>query len=98
MKRLINKLFDKLGYVPKRRYNQLCKLENDVRQHDIGILNYNSTYQVVESCDKFVVFEYCSAVGNYRYVKAFEKGLTQDSSDYARLCAEELCEMLNQET
>lgn len=96
MKKLINKLFEKLGYVPKRRYEYLYKLEHDVRQHDIGILSYNSTYQVVELGDKFVVLEYCSAVGNNRYIKAFQKGYTKDSLAYARICAEELCEMLNE--
>lgn len=96
MKKYINKLFEKLGYVPKRRYKQLYKLEHDVMQHDAGILNYYSTYQVVELRDKFVVLEYCSAVCNNRYVKAFQKGYTKDSLDYARICAEELCDMLNE--
>ena len=96
MKKYINKLFEWLGYVPKRRYKQLYKLEHDVRQHDTGILNYNSTYQVVELKDKFAVLEYCSAVCNNRYVKAFPKGDTEDCADYARICAEELCEMLNE--
>ena len=96
MKKIINKLFEWLGYVPKRRYRELYKLEHDVRQHDTGILNYNSTYQVVELGDKFVVLEYCSAVDNNRYVKAFQKGYTKDSLDYARICADELCDMLNE--
>lgn len=96
MKKYINKLFEWLGYVPKSEYKQLYKLEHDVTQHDVGILNYNSSYQVVELKDKFIVLEYCSAVGNNRYVKAFSKGDTEDSKDYARICAEELCEMLNE--
>ena len=96
MKKYINKLFERLGYVPKRRYKELYKLEHYVMQHDVGILNYNSTYQVVELGDKFVVLEYCSAVGNNRCVKAFQKGYTKDSLDYARICAEELCDMLNE--
>lgn len=96
MKKYINKLFEWLGYVPKRRYKELYKLKHDVRQHDTGILNYNSIYQVVELGDKFVVLEYCSAVDNNRYVKAFQKGYTKDSLDYARICAEELCDMLNE--
>lgn len=102
MKKLINKLFEKLGYVPKEEYyeakaiiNTLTKLRRDTDAHCLGIKNGTATYHSVKLFECFAVFEYCEAVDNNRLVKVFPYHDT-DSEDYARICAEELCDMLNE--
>lgn len=91
MKRLINKLFERLGYVPRLsyRYNVI----REVRRYIDSIVCDNEVEYKVEftetSC-KVVL------VNVYDWRITIKEFLYNDDKEYAKLCAEELCEMLNQ--
>jgi hypothetical protein len=103
MKKIINKLFEKLGYVPKDRF---CQKEEELRRLRLLAENYES-YEAS--------LKYCSLV-DYHFVQirkncyaVYSRDKTTDVSfpikyfitskgdiDYTKLCAEELCDMLNE--
>lgn len=96
MKKIINKLFEKLGYVPKGKYQ-----DAEVRLHNINVMDAEirfgvNEYQTFEYNDKIFVTAYSDILGKHRIIKVFRKGDTADSAEYARICAEELCDMLNE--
>lgn len=97
MKRLINKLFDKLGYVPKSKYEVAYNIIKCYELHDVGITNGTAIYKIIEHTLSFGVYEWCEHTRDFRLIKKFYYK-DSDSQSYARICAEELCEMLNQET
>jgi hypothetical protein len=106
MKKYINKLFEWLGYVPKEEYALVLRklewiekrptiLEMNIEAHERGVKEGKATYHHI-TLSKFVaVLEYCYEVDNSQFVKVFPYH-DEDSKDYARICAEELCEMLNE--
>ena len=93
MKKLINKLFEWLGYVPKDIENRYKNLMWKLDQHDYYLLNNINEYCVIPYKGGFLVTEYCEKTGTHRMVKFF---IDLYDEYYAKLCAEELCEMLNQ--
>lgn len=93
MKKYINKLFEWFGYVPKEEYIY-CKNSFERRQlMDISLVKQNVTYRISNSLDG------CSVVAldglrDRRLIKVFL--YKHYNADYARICAEELCDMLNE--
>lgn len=101
MKKLINKLFEKLGYVPKK-YKTLCEEHrHTLNVHSESVFSQNSNFVVVRRYEKnlhhyeygYVVIQECNATNKCWPVKFFPEN---GDKDYAKLCAEELCEMLNE--
>lgn len=97
MKKYINKLFEWLGYVPKSECEECEAIINNIYVMDAEIKLGVCEYQIFEYTDKVFVTAYSDTLGKHRIIKVFRKGDTEDSADYARICAEELCEMLNEE-
>ena len=96
MKKYINKLFEWLGYVPKSKYQDAEAIRHNTNVMDGEIILGVNEYQTFECNDKIFVTAYSDILGKHRMIKVFRKGDTEDSADYARLCAEELCDMLNE--
>lgn len=96
MKKYINKLFEWLGYVPKSKYQDAEAILHNINVMDGEISLGVNEYQTFECNDKILVTACSEILGKHRLIKVFRKGDTENSADYARICAEELCEMLNQ--
>lgn len=103
--KLIEKLFNRMGYVPREAYDAMvkyCKTCNaeaeryEKAQDDVYVGNV--VYGVEELPYSFWV--YCvTAEGHDRSAKCLIKVLPftdDESKELARVCAEELAEMLNQ--
>ena len=95
MKELIDSLFERLGYVPKSKYEIAYNIIKRGEAHDVGITNGTATYKIIEHTLSFGVYEWCEHTHDYRLIKKFHYK-DKDSQSYARVCAEELCEMLNE--
>ena len=95
MKKLINKLFEWWGYVPKRDYNYYKKQFNFTAGINREIINCQSEYFAVNSNNRFIVLARAEKADVCAYIKVFPYH-DENSKDYARICAEELCEMLNE--
>ena len=110
MKKIINKLFERLGYVPKSKcvskitYNDILGTAKDLQVlvdwHDMAVDDVhtnNVEYYYTELFGRFLVStitkDNISHTVGYP-VKAFH--FTEETRDYARICAEELCDMLNE--
>ena len=107
MKNYINKLFEKLGYVPKEEYcipndevRRLVKMEENYLAY-IQALNFpkhSIEYHFIQDAkNSFLVL----ALNKYTNINFHIKRITADTLntediDYARICAEELCDMLNE--
>ena len=108
MKKIINKLFEWLGYVPK---TEVAKLEYSISKYEtlIDQMRDNRKYlirsifngqakasyywhKVGENECRFVVYVGCGRDIPHNVVKSY----VSDDFDYAKLCASELCEMLNE--
>jgi hypothetical protein len=108
MKKIINKLFEWLGYVPKV---EVSKLEYSIYSHKklIDQMQENREYlirQILNGQSKayyhwlkisenewmFVVYIGCDRHIPDNAVKSY----VSDDKEYAKLCAEELCEKLNE--
>jgi hypothetical protein len=108
MRKIINKLFEWLGYVPKV---EVSKLEYSIYSHKklIDQMQENREYlirqilneqskasyywnKISENEWKFVVCVYCDRHIPHNVVKSY----VSDDFDYAKLCAEELCDKLNE--
>lgn len=93
MRKIINKLFEWLGYklLSQKEYEAmnltLRDIVNEVIKDRINVIKHWAKYQIVEDTDGYMII--CDAYA----IKFFPFG---DDADYALLCAEELCEMLNQ--
>lgn len=96
MKKIINKLFEWFGYVPKGKCEECEAIVNNINVMDAEIKLGIIEYQTFECNDKIFVTAYSDILGKHRIIKVFRKGDTEDSADYARICAEELCDMLNE--
>ena len=89
MKKLINKLFEWLGYVPKEK-----SIEKRVSWAHKAVFNHQTgIYHVVELKDNYLVALLEEYGYTYFPIKMFAFNGDKKS---ARLCAEGLCEMLNQ--
>ena len=93
MKKYINKLFEWLGYVPKDIENRYKKIMWQIDQHDYCLLNNINEYCIIPYKGGFLVTEYCEKTNTHRMVKFF---IDPHDEEYAKLCAEKLCEMLNE--
>lgn len=98
MKKYINKLFEKLGYVPKRILeSEREKLEyykqrfRESRAIDTMVAEGNPRFSIIEEINYYAVIAFAGY--SQRAIKIFNK---KDNPYYARICAEELCEMLNE--
>lgn len=97
MKKLINKLFERLGYaiIPKRKLRKYRLFEGSMQKLgalDKAIKLCVADYSVVENDDSYFVMVHISNWVD-KLVKSFPKN---DNADHARICAEELCEKLNE--
>lgn len=89
--KLINKLFEWLGYVPKEGYKY--QVMREVSEYFKSLaLNKQAGYEVR------YMSSYCEVVlyGAYHYSIVIKIFQYDDDAEYARLCAEELCEKLNE--
>ena len=97
MRKIINKLFEWLGYVPRTQLYQAKEKYYNTLLFEEKIVKDQQTYIVSEIPDyNCYVVDILGVTRNHfhkRAVKSFPYG---DDKEYARLCAEELCEMLNQ--
>ena len=98
MKKYINKLFERLGYVPKRY--KLLQEEDEFfitnhRECSLDGLNYFTVSRRYEKDLRigYMVMQHCLGTSHCWIVKFFPDN---DDKAYARICAEELCEMLNE--
>ena len=81
--------------MPKRDYNYYEKQFNLIAEINREIINCQSEYFAVNSNNRFIVLAGAEKANLCAYIKAFP--YTDDErKDYARICAEELCEMLNE--
>lgn len=101
MKKLINKLFEWLGYVPKEEYDHIqhifkCLLDE--------VKEFDCLYEAIGKCDSIINYKvYGNDIWGYgvmvdfgntsRLVKFYPNDY---GVEYAKLCAEELCEKLNE--
>lgn len=104
MKKLINKLFKWLGYVPKEEVAKLeysITLIDQIRENREYLIRYilngqaKASYywnKISENEWRFVVYVGCDRYTPHNVVKSY----VSDDFDYAKLCASELCEMLNE--
>ena len=105
MKKIINKLFEWLGYVPKEEYERLLQ-ESNAREVSSYVTKMNALYKDIGrrrveyrfqnnfGCNHFSVAvrtreDFGVLIKTFPYHDA-------DSAAYARICAEELCDMLNE--
>lgn len=97
MKKIINKLFEWLGYVPKIQLYQAKEKYLNVLLFDEVIVKDQQAYIVCEipnyNCYAVAILGVTTNQFHKRIVKSFP---FSDDKEYAKLCAEELCEMLNQ--
>lgn len=103
MKKLLNKLFERLGYVPKS--------ELDHKQHLFDCLleetrEANRLFEEIGKCNRSVNYRvYGEGIWGYGVLVEW-RGICKTvkyfpcdyGADYAKLCAEELCEKLNERT
>ena len=92
MKKYINKLFEWLGYVPKTCCRD-CKQRNKM---DKLCKEGNVRYMFCEGLNRYIVFILFDNDYRYTFTVKSIPFADDDSRDYARICAEELCEMLNE--
>lgn len=110
MKKLINKLFEWLGYVPKEQcvpkdtYDDILATAEDLQflvdWHDMSVDDIhknNVEYYYEELLGRFLVSTITKDTTDHTVgypLKVFH--FTEETRDYARICAEELCEKLNE--
>ena len=93
MKKYINKLFEWLGYVPKDRYKFYKQVYINGVNISKALKEETCEYCLIDVQTGYLVTAYSEKVGKHREVKYFSN---KEDKEYAKLCAEELCEMLNQ--
>lgn len=74
-----------------KRPTRVCVCEEDCREFNRAIINGSATYECAEmqGCYYVLIYGECSVYP----IKIFNS----DDIEYNRICAEELCELLNQE-
>jgi hypothetical protein len=98
MKKYINKLFEWLGYVPSGIKVLYEEGKYFVNSHREAALNCENGFIVARRYEKdlrcgWCVLQCCENNEYFWTVKFFPDNADKD---YARICAEELCEMLNE--
>lgn len=97
MKKLLNKLFERLGYVPRFQLYQAEEKYYDVRLFEEQIVKGQQVYAVSELADYNCYAVAVLGVTKNRFHKRIVKSFPfNDDKEYAKLCAEELCEKLNE--
>lgn len=92
MKKIINKLFEKLGYVPKSEYDWYTN-EYDLKiKLDFDIHEQRAEYSIIDNILSYLVVAHNN--GSIRLVKSFNC-ISCEDKEYAEICANELCDMLN---
>lgn len=76
--------------VDKLEYNYLKRSVDIIEQIWCNVRNKTALYEVLDLKDMYVVIVLCSK--GYIVIKRFDT----DDPEYNRVCAEELCELLNQ--
>lgn len=96
MKKIINKLFEKLGYVPKGRLVALECLRSSIARTSSLVHRQNTNcYRITDCNNQFIMVSIYDEVHCvHTAIKCFPYG---EDKDYAKLCAEELYEMLKQD-
>lgn len=101
MKKLLNRLFERLGYMPKEKFDAILVNHKYIAQPFFDLKYIIGAIQTGDSKVEYIV-EYNLYTGydvmakfnnNHIIIKRFFQG---DDKEYARLCAEELCEKLNE--
>lgn len=93
MKKLINKLFEWLGYklLSQKEYDAMNLTLRDVAvmiiKDRINHIKQDGVSQIVEEDDGYMVLRECYAIKFFPF---------NNDKEYAKLCAEELCDMLNE--
>ena len=100
-----NKLLSLIGYVPKSKFVSkdlykdalknldLLQTKLTIHQHFIDNIYKNFIeYEIDEEDNLFIIYAVTDTYDNYP-IKVFK--YTEETKDYVRICAEELCEMLN---
>ena len=77
--------------VNKLEYDYLKRSVDIIDQIGCNVRNKTALYDVLDLKDMYVVVVLCSK--GYIAIKRFDT----DDQEYNRVCAEELCELLNQE-
>ena len=94
MKKIINKLFEKLGYVPKRENNNNVRIISNFTSHLEEIKEGKASYQIISLPNCYVVTS-MSTECLHLVIKYFHF-YNQEDREYAEICAKELCDMLNE--
>ena len=95
MKELIDKLFERLGYVPKWYHTHLTKrlaIEHEIREHGAG---YKIEHVCFGEYSRYEIYA-ITLKGRALVMSIPYNMLDADSQAYARICAEEICETLNE--
>lgn len=107
MKKYINKLFERLGYVPKEEYcvpndevRRLVKMEENYLAYiqALNLPKYSIEYHFIQDAkNSFIVLALNKDTNINFHIKRFTADtLNTEDVDYARICAEDLCDMLNE--
>ena len=103
--KLIEKLFNRMGYVPREAYDAMVEFcrscdARDERYEKIQDDVYTGNVEYRVEALPYSFWVYCvTAEGHDRGLKSLIKVLPfvdDESKELARVCAEELAEMLNQ--
>jgi hypothetical protein len=103
MIKIFNKLFEWLGYVPKRMLDFALESEKCLQIRDNwhtmavdDILHDNVDYYIDELVCSFVIKSVTKDGEDHRVALPVKHIPFGDDKEYAKLCAEELCEKLNE--
>lgn len=107
MKKYINKLFEWFGYVPKEEYcipndkmRRLVKMEENYLSYIQGLNfpKFSIEYHFIQDAkNSFLVLALDKKTNiNFHIKRIIADTLNAEDIDYARICAEELCDMLNE--
>jgi hypothetical protein len=97
MKEIINKLFEKFGYIPKSKYDKYDWYidEYDLKiKLDMDIHEQRAEYSIIDNISSFWVVAHNKVGIGIRLVKSFNC-IPYEDREYAFICAKELCDMLN---
>ncbi len=95
MKRIINKLFEWLGYVPKDGNAYYWQVRKEHVATNKAVADNRCKYCYMSCVSKYIVYAECEDSPNLNYIKAFpytNEGLKK----IAHLRAKLLCKMLNE--
>lgn len=105
--KLIDRLFLKFGYVPKRHHNKVLKVKNDIEADYMKLVDekQNNIFSVMHQQTKAWYYWTKTKENIYRFVVyldnkdnrvGFVKAIITDDFHYGKVCAEELVELINE--